>query len=103
MTTRAKDGRRKGGVKDVIRVVGAALVVAVVVKELRKPGDERTWHGVVAGFVPYELRPPTPSRFRERMWDPEAEHLVGPRVFGVGWTINLGRVYALLRRRLAQD
>lgn len=98
MTARGKDRKRQAGIKDVVRAVGVALAVAAVVKELRKPSDERTWHGVVAGFVPYELRPPTIARFRERVWDPDAEHVLGPRVFGVGWTLNLGRAYALVRQ-----
>ncbi|UJP41464.1 DUF5808 domain-containing protein [Cellulomonas palmilytica] len=102
MTSKGKS-ERKVGAKDVVRAVGVALAVAAVVKELRKPSAERTWHGVVAGFVPYELRPPTISRFRERVWDPESDHLIGPRVFGVGWTLNLGRVYALARRAVSSD
>lgn len=71
--------------------------------ELRTPKENRTWHGVVLGFVPYELRPPTLARFRERVWAPDDEHLIGPRVFGVGWTLNLGRLYALAREAAAKD
>lgn len=102
MATQGKSGRRVSA-KDVARAVSVALAVAAVVKELRTPRDQRTWHGVVAGFVPYELRPPTISRFRERVWDPDAERLIGPRVFGVGWTLNLGRAYALVRRAVSSD
>lgn len=101
--TRQGKSERKVNARDVVRAVGVALAVAAVVKELRKPTEERTWHGVIAGFVPYELRPPTISRFRERVWDPDAEHLIGPRVFGVGWTLNLGRVYGLARRAISSD
>lgn len=103
MTRRGKDAERKTRLRDVVRAVGLALAVAAVVKELRKPSDERTWHGVVAGFVPYELRPPTFSRFRERVWNTDSEHLIGPRVFGVGWTLNLGRVYTLARQAASSD
>ncbi|CAM5792113.1 DUF5808 domain-containing protein [Cellulomonas persica] len=101
--TRQGKSERKVNARDVVRAVGVALAVAAVVKELRKPTEERTWHGVIAGFVPYELRPPTISRFRERVWDPDSEHLIGPRVFGVGWTLNLGRVYGLARRAISSD
>ncbi len=101
--TRQGKSERKVNARDVVRAVGVALAVAAVVKELRKPTEERTWHGVIAGFVPYELRPPTISRFRERVWDPDAERLIGPRVFGVGWTLNLGRVYGLARRAISSD
>jgi hypothetical protein len=84
-----------------LRIITLALVVAAVVKELRTPAGERSWHGVVGGFVPYDFRRPTVARFRERMWDPEGAHLVSPRAFGVGWTVNAGRVVRLVRDRFA--
>ena len=40
------------GILGLLRLVSMGLVVAAVVKELRTPSEERTWHGVVAGFVP---------------------------------------------------
>ncbi|MEN5073343.1 DUF5808 domain-containing protein [Isoptericola cucumis] len=97
-----KGGKRKGGLGALIRLVTIGLVIAAVTKELQKDPDERTWHGTV-GFVPYEFRVPTVERFRERVWDPEGEHLVSPHVFGVGWTLNLGRVVALVRERFADE
>ena len=84
----------------VIRLVTLGLAVAAVVKELRKPADERTWNGAL-GFVPYDFRVPTLARVKERMWDPEGAHLVNPRVFGVGWTLNLGRLVELVRQRVS--
>ena len=90
--------RRRG--KKVVRLLMAGLLLVAVVKELRMPAAQRTWHGTVAGFVPYDLRPPTLERFRERVWNPESEHLVSPHVFGVGWTLNLGRVVALARQKV---
>ncbi|MGV8965559.1 MAG: DUF5808 domain-containing protein [Cellulomonas sp.] len=84
-----------------IRLVTFGLVVASVVKELRTPADERTWHGVVAGFVPYDLRLPTLARFRARVWDPQGESLVNPRAFGVGWTVNVGKVVTVVREKLS--
>jgi hypothetical protein len=50
----------------------------------------------VAGFVPYDFRRPTVARLRERMWNPQAP-LVTPRAFGVGWTVNAGKVAELVR------
>jgi hypothetical protein len=93
--------RRRGGIQTVIRLVMLGLAVTAVVKELRTPAEERTWNGVVAGFVPYDFRRPTLDRFRERMWNPEGEHVIGPRVFGVGWTVNVGRLVALVRKRVS--
>lgn len=45
--------------------------------------------------VPYDFRPPTVSRFRERCWNPDDPRLLTPHVFGWGWTLNL---YTLVRR-----
>jgi hypothetical protein len=73
------------------------LLGAAVITELRKPPEERTWHGRLAGFVPYELRPPTMDRVRETYWAPEDAHLLKPPVWGVGWQLNVGRVVAMLR------
>ena len=53
------------------------------------------------GFVPYDFRVPTLARLRERMWDPQSAHLVNPRAFGVGWTLNVGRLVELARHRVA--
>jgi hypothetical protein len=91
---------RRGGLKRLIALVALALTAAAVVKELRMPEEERTWHGTVASVVPYEFRVPTLERARERLWNPEAEHFVGPRVFGVGWALNFGKVVAMVRERI---
>ena len=85
-----------------IRLAAVALAVAAVVKELRTPAEERQWHGSL-GFVPYDLRIPTVARFKERMWNPDNEHVISPRVFGVGWTVNVGRLVELARHRDGSD
>lgn len=95
------DTSHGGGFRKLVTLVAMALTVAAVVKELRTPAEERTWHGTVASVVPYEFRMPTLARFRERLWNPESEHYVGPRVFGVGWSLNVGKVVAEVRERLS--
>jgi hypothetical protein len=97
---RAEDDGRLS-LRGVLRLVGLGLLVAAVVKELRMPPDERTWHGVVAGSVPYDLRRPTGARIRERLWAPEDERWLTPQPFGVGWTVNVGRLVALARKRFS--
>lgn len=67
------------------------LLVAAVVRELRMPAGERTWHGRVGGVVPYDLRRPTVARYRRSLWDPDGRLVVGTP-FGVGWTVNPGRL-----------
>ncbi len=80
--------RRPSG-KDVWRLILVAIGVFAIVQELRKPANERTWHGMVAGFVPYDFRMPTAERFRESYWN-EAGPILSPRPIGVGWVPNFG-------------
>lgn len=99
MGWRREPAEDRHGIQQLLQLVGFGLVVAAVVKELRTPSEERTWHGVVAGFVPYDFRVPTLARLRERVWAPADEHLLNPQPFGVGWTLNAGRVFSLVRQR----
>jgi Family of unknown function (DUF5808) len=85
------------GLRDLARLIGLALLIASVVRELRLPKEERTWHGVVFGRVPYDLRPPTFDRLKAALWNPQNSHVVVPTALGVGWTVNL----AALRKRLS--
>ncbi len=76
-------------VKNFWRLALAVIGVIAVVQELRKPPAERTWHGKVADFVPYDFRMPTVGRVRSTYWDPEGP-IIGGKVFGVGWAPNFG-------------
>jgi hypothetical protein len=89
---------RLGKNKWVGRTIFVVLLGAAVFTELRKPQEERTWHGKLAGFIPYELRPPTLERVRETYWAPTDEHVLKPPVWGVGWALNVGRVVEMIRR-----
>jgi uncharacterized membrane protein len=90
--------RRKKGSSGLIGWLATALAVAAVVKELRLPADERTWHGRIL-YVPYDFRLPTLARVRERLWAPEDKRLIVPQVFGVGWSVNVGRLVNLVLNR----
>lgn len=79
-----------------VRMTMVGLTVAAVVQELRKPDRDRTWNGRVAGIVPYDFRIPTFERIRSSWWNPDDERIITPGVFGVGWTVNFGRVLRLL-------
>ena len=72
--------------------VGIGLLGAALITELRKSPDQRTWEGMIAGRIPYDLRRPTLARVRQRLWTPSDRRIVVPTVFGVGWTINAGRL-----------
>ena len=95
-----KDERATGSrhtLRDLVRLVGLGLLVASVIRELRMPKEERTWHGVVFGKVPYDLRPPSFERLQGTLWNPQNPRVVVPTALGVGWTVNL----AALRTRLS--
>jgi len=66
-----------------LKLLAAALVVAAVIKELRLPKYERTWHGALGGFVPYDLRMPTVVKMKETFWNPDGA-IVVDRAFSVG-------------------
>ena len=82
-----------------LRVATLGMLAWAVVTELRKPREERTWEGSLAGVVPYDFRLPTPARVRRRWWNHDDEHIFTPHVFGVGWSVNLARALDLLRER----
>ena len=88
--------RDKGNLRDLIGAAALVLLAAAVVRELSIPRDQRTWHGHVLG-VPYDLRRPTWRRVQESWWAPQDPRLVTPRVLGVGWSLNLGRMAALVK------
>jgi hypothetical protein len=78
--------------KDLLGLVRAAIWLAffgAIYQELKKPAEERTWHGKVAGVVPYDFRIPTIDRVREAYWNPDSEVLFTEKVVGVGWAVNL--------------
>jgi hypothetical protein len=72
--------------------IGVALLGTALISELRKPAGERTWEGRIARKIPYDLRRPTLARIRQRLWNPADRRILVPTVFGVGWTVNLGRL-----------
>jgi len=52
-------------------------------------------HGEVFGFVPYEFRVPTIARARAHVWSPASRRILTPTTFGLGWSVNLGRLARL--------
>ena len=49
-------------------VAGLTLVESALLQELRKPPEQRSWHGRIAGLIPYDLRPPTVERITRAWW-----------------------------------
>ena len=83
--------KNASNISNLWRFVLFVVGVVAVTQELRKPEGERTWHGMVANFVPYDFRRPTAERFKKTYWNPEGS-VVGPRMWGVGWSPNFGAV-----------
>lgn len=79
------------------RLVSLGLMVAAISQEMSKPEAERTWHGRVGGFVPYDFRPPTWERIRAAYWNPSDPRLFTERVLGVGWAVNFYRARELMQ------
>ncbi len=78
--------------KDLWNLVKLAIWLAffgALYQELKKPAEERTWHGKVAGVVPYDFRVPTIERIRDAYWAPDRDALFTEKVVGVGWGVNL--------------
>ncbi|MDQ2744820.1 MAG: DUF5808 domain-containing protein [Chloroflexota bacterium] len=80
------------GMKKFVIAASLALLATALEDQLKRPRAERDWRGTL-GPVPYDLRPPTVQRIRNAMWNPDNPSVVAPRVFGVGWTLNLYRVF----------
>jgi hypothetical protein len=107
MMSRSKDrstaGKRKSSLRRLARLISFAMVISALAQELSKPAEERTWQGRVWRVAPYDFRPPTWARLRSSLWAPDNPQIFTPRVFGVGWAINMGRVYALLRSAVSPE
>lgn len=72
-----------------LRTLAWIALVGAIYQELRKPPEARTWHGKVAGAIPYDFRVPTFERLREAYWDPSSERIFSDKVVGVGWAVNI--------------
>ena len=77
----------------------AILLSAAIRDQLRRPPEERTWHGTVFG-IPYDFRFPTLDRLRDSFWNKNTQQLLLPQAFGIGWTINF---YPLLHPETQQS
>lgn len=73
----------------IIRTLAMAAVAGALYRELRLPPEERTWHGKLLNFVPYDFRVPTPAKFVQAYWNPKSSQIVGDPPFGVGWSLNV--------------
>ncbi len=84
--------------KRIILLLILAAVGQALIEQLRRPKADRTWEGKVARVVPYDFRPPTSARIKRSLWAPE-EAFITPHSFGVGWSVNLGRIVYEVKKR----
>jgi hypothetical protein len=97
MDDNASDSRRgQLNPQDVWKFILAVVALVAILKELRQPPADRTWHGKV-GFIPYELRKPTLERARETYWNPDGP-ILSTKLWGAGWALNLGALKRLAGR-----
>jgi hypothetical protein len=89
-------GRNRRRLNRIVTIASVALAGAAIVREIRKPSEDRTWHGTVAG-VPYDLRPPTLGRAKRRWWNWDDPRIFTPKTFGVGWDLNIAGIIRLVR------
>jgi hypothetical protein len=89
--------KKRPTAQDLWRILLVIIGVVAIVQELKKPQAERTWNGLVGGFVPYDFRKPTADRFRETYWNPEGP-IVGAKAWGVGWAPNFGAIKTLISK-----
>ena len=94
-----KADRRRGTSKvtNIWRLIFVVIAAIAIIQELRKPQDQRTWHGKVADFVPYDFRKPTMERVKDTYWNPDGPIFSG-KVFGAGWALNIGRLAQWFKR-----
>ena len=85
------------GLKQAIKLAVIGVSVAAVYQELKKPPEQRTWHGKVGGFVPYDFRVPTLERVKNAYWNPDDPTVFTDKVVGVGWAVNIPSLYSFLK------
>jgi Family of unknown function (DUF5808) len=63
-------------------------VAIAITQQFQRPPQERTWYGQIAG-IPYDFRIPTVERIRATFWNKDTSRILLPKVFGIGWDMNL--------------
>jgi hypothetical protein len=75
-----------------LRTLVILAVAGAVYRELRLPAEQRTWHGRLLGFIPYDFRMPTPRRVRDAYFNTQSDQIFTPEPIGVGWAVNVAAV-----------
>ena len=94
-TTSARPGLTKAS--DMLAAATFGLTAAAFGKELREPKRRRDWRGELLG-IPYDFRKPTADKLKRSYWSPDDRRVIKPRAFGLGWDVNIGRLWRLAAR-----
>jgi len=97
-----KSDRRRPTIGDIWKLALAVIGAIAIVQELRKPSDERTWHGKVSDVVPYDFRLPTIDKVRLTYWNPDGP-FISSKAFGVGWAFNFGALTKFVGENRSPD
>lgn len=84
------------GLRGVLTWLAIDMAALAILQELMRPRQFRTWHGRVAGLVPYDFRKPTLRRLLSALWAPDNPRLFTDTAFGVGWSLNLAQLPRVL-------
>lgn len=76
-------------VTKLVLMAAGAIVPPIALKLLGWPLE-----GSLLG-IPYNFTPPTPRRVKQTLWNPSSDRLLGPHVYGLGFSPNL---HAFARR-----
>ena len=52
--------------------------------------------------VPFDFRLPTFARIKESWWNPEDRRILTPRVFGIGWALNIPQAIGRIKAHRAE-
>ena len=80
-------------IRRAVRKLWVVVLGAAVVDAVRNDRD----HGELFGIIPYDFRVPDVERAMRQIWNPQSARILTPRTFGVGWSVNLGRLARLAR------
>ena len=75
-------------IRRAVRKLWVAVFAAAVVDAVRNDRD----HGELFGVIPYDFRISDLERAKRRVWDPQSARILTPPTWGVGWSVNLGRL-----------
>jgi hypothetical protein len=95
-------GGRRFEAGQVLRLVGVLLLAGAILQQLRRPSDQRDWHGKVLGVVPYDFRPPSLGRFASRWFNPGDHRLFTEHAFGIGWSVNIAQAIKMATGMIAR-